>query len=57
MDSVVWSMFFSGVVAFQYHPGVLPKERLPVRDCAAVADLCMVEYRKRFAAVEDVWRG
>jgi len=33
---VLWSMYFTSVVSFQYHPGT--KERLSLYDCARVAD-------------------
>lgn len=35
-----WALFFSSVVALQFHPGV--KERLSMEVCASIADEMLV---------------
>lgn len=50
---VVWSMYFSGIVSFQYHPSNPPESRLTIEQCAEIAD----EMMNTFQAREVVWRG
>lgn len=45
-ESVIWSMYFSGIVAFQFHPGC--KHQLSIEQCAIVADEMLAEARKRW---------
>jgi len=46
MEGSIWSMYFCSIVSFQYHPGV--RERLSLEDCGRVADLMLVEFRRRY---------
>lgn len=57
MDNYIWSVFFAGIVAMNFHPGVKDRQKT-MEDCSDIADAMMEEYRKRFpAAKEDVCPG
>lgn len=47
----LWSMYYSGVVSFQYHPG--NKEKLSLEQCADIADEMLAQALKR----EALWVG
>ena len=47
-DAAVWAVFYSGVVAIQYHPSNPPDKRMSLEDCALVADGMLQEYYFRF---------
>jgi len=54
-DTFVWAMFFSSVVAMQYHPG--NRARMSLFDCGEIADEMLTEYLRRMAELELVCRG
>lgn len=52
----IWSMFFSSITGFQYHPKNAAENRMTVEDCAKCADLMWVEFEKRFPEKKS-WDG
>lgn len=44
-ESLAWSMYYSAIIGWQYHPG--NKDKLTTYDAAIVADKMLVEYKKR----------
>lgn len=50
-----WAMYFAGIVAFQYHPRNNPEARMPITECARVADEMMEEHHKRMRGA--IWVG
>lgn len=52
----LFDLYFSGIVAFQYHPANPPKTRMSLDECAEIAARC-VEVRSRFFDSEGVWLG
>lgn len=54
-EEVAWAMYFAGIVAFQYHPRNEPAERMPIKDCATVADQMLEEHRLRKRGIQ--WVG
>lgn len=52
----MWSNYFAGVTAFQYHPANAGKTRLSIEECAKVADQMMDETHKRFRG-DISWAG
>lgn len=48
----LWSMYFAGIVHFQYHPGVPEDKRMSVAQAADIADLMFSEMLRR----NDIWQ-
>lgn len=46
-EETAWAMYFSGIVAFQYHPRNEAAERMSIKACADVADQMLIEHRMR----------
>lgn len=56
---LAWTMFFTAVKSWQYHPGNSRYEKtkdfpLSTGQCAAVADEMLLELDKRFPVVEEI---
>jgi hypothetical protein len=43
-----WTVCYSGIVAFQYHPRNPVDARMSLQECATVADGMLIEVQRRY---------
>lgn len=53
-EPVIWAMFYSSIVGFQYHPRNEPADRMTLVDAAEVADQMYMQYSLR---VRSKWES